>query len=399
MKLTSALMLAAMAATTFAARADSTPDATGFWEAKDDDGNVSAWFYFTHKENVYSARLVKGFKKPGDTGKIELVCTKCTGPKKGAHIMGLTLFWGMKRDGLKYREGSVLDPRDGSIYHAQDGPERRWRRPLGSRLSRHPDVRQDTGLAPPASRCDEEGGGPERDPRQECLARPVSGRFGFTRSRAVRRRADPITGARSEREVYLSSPPLEPGGADNILRHLGVAENTNCRSRGCSRSPGRYSAGTRPDLDPPMRRAGGSHGAFSGPSQSRQQARRLRRRLATPAPLSSSVAGANAACRSPPNKPWGLVGLSAQRGKRKGSVPFRIPSRAPSAPQSAARTAHQSDGATRARPARSARRRANAATRAGRKAISDSASSATASRKSMMSAGRPASASRAPASA
>ena len=44
MKLTSALMLAAMAATTFAARADSTPDATGFWEAKDDDGNVSAWF-------------------------------------------------------------------------------------------------------------------------------------------------------------------------------------------------------------------------------------------------------------------------------------------------------------------------------------------------------------------
>ena len=62
---------------------------------------------------------MKGFKKPGDTGKIELVCTKCTGPKKGAHIMGLTLFWGMKRDGLKYREGSVLDPRDGSIYHAQ----------------------------------------------------------------------------------------------------------------------------------------------------------------------------------------------------------------------------------------------------------------------------------------
>jgi hypothetical protein len=32
--------------------------------------------------------------------------------------MGLTLFWGMKRDGLHYTDGSVLDPRDGSVYHA-----------------------------------------------------------------------------------------------------------------------------------------------------------------------------------------------------------------------------------------------------------------------------------------
>ena len=60
----------------------------------------------------------------------QVICTKCTGDKKGAHIMGLTLFWGMKRDGLKYREGSVLDPRDGSVYHAlmnlsEDGND--WR--------------------------------------------------------------------------------------------------------------------------------------------------------------------------------------------------------------------------------------------------------------------------------
>ena len=33
--------------------------------------------------------------------------------------MGLTLFWGMKRDGLNYTDGHVLDPRDGSVYHAK----------------------------------------------------------------------------------------------------------------------------------------------------------------------------------------------------------------------------------------------------------------------------------------
>jgi len=64
-------------------------------------------------------RLVKGFKKPGDDKPPQLICTECPAKKKGAHIMGLTLFWGMKRDGLNYTDGSVLDPRDGSIYHAK----------------------------------------------------------------------------------------------------------------------------------------------------------------------------------------------------------------------------------------------------------------------------------------
>ncbi len=119
MKWITALALAFLVAATMIARADSEPTAAGFWEAKDDDGNTTAWFLFVEKNNVFSARLVKGFKPPGDSKPPETICSKCPGNKKGAHIMGLTLFYGMKRDGLKYREGSVLDPRDGSIYHAQ----------------------------------------------------------------------------------------------------------------------------------------------------------------------------------------------------------------------------------------------------------------------------------------
>jgi len=119
MKLRSALVLALLVATTTVGRADPQPTAAGFWEAKDDDGFTTAWFLFSEKKNVFFARLIKGFKKPGDNTTPETVCTKCPGDKKGAHIMGLTLFYGMKRDGLKYRDGSVIDPRDGSIYHAQ----------------------------------------------------------------------------------------------------------------------------------------------------------------------------------------------------------------------------------------------------------------------------------------
>ena len=119
MKLRSALLIALLVAIPSLGRADPHATASGFWEVKDDDGNTSAWFLFSEKNNVYSARLVKGFKKPGDTTPIKYICEACPGEKKGAHIMGLTLFWGMKRDGLHYTGGSVLDPRDGSVYHAK----------------------------------------------------------------------------------------------------------------------------------------------------------------------------------------------------------------------------------------------------------------------------------------
>ena len=121
MKFRSAFALALLVAgAATVARAESEPTAAGFWQYQDEDGHPLAWFLFTDKDGVYSARLVKGFKPPGGEDKPpQKICAKCPGDKKGAHVMGLTLFWGMKRDGLNYTDGSVLDPRDGSIYHAK----------------------------------------------------------------------------------------------------------------------------------------------------------------------------------------------------------------------------------------------------------------------------------------
>ena len=119
MKFRSAMVLAFLAVTASGSRAAPPQSAAGIWEAKDDDGFTNAWFLFTEKNNVFSARLIKGFRRPEVTTPIKTICAECPGDKKGAHIMGLTLFWGMKRDGLHYTGGSVLDPRDGSVYHAK----------------------------------------------------------------------------------------------------------------------------------------------------------------------------------------------------------------------------------------------------------------------------------------
>jgi uncharacterized protein (DUF2147 family) len=92
--------------------------AAGFWEQVDDDGFVGGWFYFTEKKGLYEGRLVKAFKKP-DAPEYSNLCEKCEGDQKDAPMIGLTIVKGMKRDGRNYDEGSIMDPRDGSVYHAQ----------------------------------------------------------------------------------------------------------------------------------------------------------------------------------------------------------------------------------------------------------------------------------------
>ena len=99
------------------AHAAPLPTVAGFWEADDDKGVAQAWFLFEEKDGFFVGRLVKGFKKPGE--KVVDTCVKCTGDQKNAHMMGLTIINGMKRDGMKYKDGSILDPRDGTVYHAQ----------------------------------------------------------------------------------------------------------------------------------------------------------------------------------------------------------------------------------------------------------------------------------------
>jgi uncharacterized protein (DUF2147 family) len=92
--------------------------AAGFWQQVDDDGFVGGWFYFTERNGLYEGRLVKMFKKPG-AEEFSDKCLKCVGDQKDAPMLGLTIIKGMKRDGHKYDEGSILDPRDGTVYHAQ----------------------------------------------------------------------------------------------------------------------------------------------------------------------------------------------------------------------------------------------------------------------------------------
>jgi hypothetical protein len=118
MRFSLAILAASAVLATAYANPAPTPTASGFWQQADDDGHVGGWFLFAEKNGFFEGRLVRLFKRPGEQ-KLISTCQKCEGDQKDAPMLGLTIVKGMKRDGYKYEEGSILDPRDGTVYHAE----------------------------------------------------------------------------------------------------------------------------------------------------------------------------------------------------------------------------------------------------------------------------------------
>jgi uncharacterized protein DUF2147 len=92
------------------------PSAAGLWQ-KMEKGKSVGWFLVVEREGLFEGAFAKLFLEPGDPP--NPTCAKCTDDRKDAPWLGLSFIRDMKRDGLKYENGNVLDPRDGKIYKAK----------------------------------------------------------------------------------------------------------------------------------------------------------------------------------------------------------------------------------------------------------------------------------------
>lgn len=109
------LFALALALLPVAAFAQNSP--VGRWKTIDDEtGKVKSIVEVTEVNGTLQGKVVEILQS--DRGP-NPVCDKCEGANKNKPVKGMTILWGLKKDGNQWSGGTVLDPAKGKTYKSK----------------------------------------------------------------------------------------------------------------------------------------------------------------------------------------------------------------------------------------------------------------------------------------
>ena len=114
MKIVAAMLMMMLAG---GALADTSSPA-GVWKSIDDKTKKErSIIRITDVNGEFKGVVEKIFDQPGDDP--AHLCKECKDERKDKPIVGMTILWGLKKDGDGWSGGEILDPKNGKIYRAK----------------------------------------------------------------------------------------------------------------------------------------------------------------------------------------------------------------------------------------------------------------------------------------
>lgn len=90
----------------------------GVWRTIDDKSKKErSVIRITESGGEFRGVVEKLFDEPGEDP--AHLCKECKGERKDKPIIGMTILWGLKKDGDGWGGGEILDPKNGKIYRAK----------------------------------------------------------------------------------------------------------------------------------------------------------------------------------------------------------------------------------------------------------------------------------------